>query len=160
MGPPGKPAASAPARPGSPAPIASGLLRPTPPNPPRQLPIQSPAATPPWAQSLFFRIKRQATSHLRKKESCAYDLFQGIDELGASEPSPNRRCLSKCGEPLSVVRIRCRSSWDRAPPRQSRISADGSCVEPPSDEENWCPRWLSFWKRRIGPAAFRPCARL
>jgi hypothetical protein len=30
---------------------------------------------------LFFRIKRQATSHLRKKESCAYDLFQGIDEL-------------------------------------------------------------------------------
>src|ERR1700731_710353 len=81
MGPPGKPAASAPARPGSPAPIASGLLRPTPPNPPRQLPIQSPAATPPWAQSLFFRIKRQATSHLRKKESCAYDLFQGIDEL-------------------------------------------------------------------------------
>src|ERR1700738_3573223 len=81
MGLPGKPAASAPARPGSPAPIASGLLRPTPPNPPRQLPIQSPAATPPWAQSLFFRIKRQATSHLRKKESCAYDLFQGIDEL-------------------------------------------------------------------------------
>src|SRR5260370_41338312 len=81
MGLPGKPAASAPARPGSPAPIASGLLRPTPPTPPRQLPIQSPAATPPWAQSLFFRIKRQATSHLRKKESCAYDLFQGIDEL-------------------------------------------------------------------------------
>src|ERR1700716_3465763 len=81
MGLPGKPAASAPARPGSPAPIASGLSRPTPPNPPRQLPIQSPAATPPRAQSLFFRIKRQATSHLRKKESCAYDLFQGIDEL-------------------------------------------------------------------------------
>src|SRR5260370_3988632 len=81
MGLPGKPAASAPARPGSPAPIASGLLRLTPPNPPRQLPIESPAATPPWAQSLFFRIKRQATSHLRKKESCAYDLFQGIDEL-------------------------------------------------------------------------------
>src|ERR1700737_2324340 len=82
MGLPGKPAASAPARPGSLARIASGVLRPTPPNPPRQLPIQSPAATPPWAQSLFFRIKRQATSHLRKKESCAYDLFQGIDELG------------------------------------------------------------------------------
>src|ERR1700716_941767 len=81
MGLPGKPAASAPARSGSPAPIASGLSRPTPPNPPRQLPIQSPAATPPRAQSLFFRIKRQATSHLRKKESCAYDLFQGIDEL-------------------------------------------------------------------------------
>src|ERR1700731_1767009 len=89
MGPPGKPAASAPARPGSPAPIASGLLRPTPPNPPRQLPIQSPAATPPWAQSLFFRIKRQATSHLRKKESCAYDLFQGIDELVVELGSPN-----------------------------------------------------------------------
>jgi hypothetical protein len=34
---------------------------------------------------LFFRIKRQATSHLRKKESCAYDLFQGIDELGIGE---------------------------------------------------------------------------
>src|ERR1700730_3110611 len=81
MGLPGKPAASAPARPGSPDPIARRLLRPTPPNSPRQLPIQSPAATPPWAQSLFFRIKRQATSHLRKKESCAYDLFQGIDEL-------------------------------------------------------------------------------
>src|ERR1700731_2614878 len=97
MGLPGKPAASAPARPGSPAPIASGLLRPTPPNPPRQLPIQSPAATPPWAQSLFFRIKRQATSHLRKKESCAYDLFQGIDELAMSslESSPSRRQSKK-----------------------------------------------------------------
>src|SRR5712671_797546 len=91
MGLPGKPAASAPARPGSPAPIASGLLRPTPPNPPRQLPIQSPAATPPWAQSLFFRIKRQATSHLRKKESCAYDLFQGIDELVQAKHADRRR---------------------------------------------------------------------
>jgi hypothetical protein len=37
---------------------------------------------------LFFRIKRQATSHLRKKESCAYDLFQGIDELVASLARP------------------------------------------------------------------------
>src|SRR6202048_2274884 len=106
MGLPGKPAASAPARPGSPAPIASGLLRPTPPNPPRQLPIQSPAATPPWAQSLFFRIKRQATSHLRKKESCAYDLFQGIDELGAPGPPAARRG----GEYIRAVKAR------RAPP--------------------------------------------
>src|SRR5260370_20196806 len=95
MGLPGKPAASAPARPGSPAPIASGLLRPTPPNPPRQLPIQSPAATPPWAQSLFFRIKRQATSHLRKKESCAYDLFQGIDEL-VDRPAADLRHSLPC----------------------------------------------------------------
>jgi len=35
---------------------------------------------------------------------------------------------SRCEEPLSVVRIRCRTSWSRAPPRQSSFSADGSFV--------------------------------
>jgi hypothetical protein len=42
------------------------------------------------------------------------------------EPSPNRRCQARYGEPSCVVKIRCRTSWDRAPPRQPRISADGS----------------------------------
>src|SRR5215468_10173251 len=46
MGPLGTPAAFAPAPPGSPVPFASGQSPPTPPNPSRQLPIRSPAATP------------------------------------------------------------------------------------------------------------------
>jgi hypothetical protein len=36
-------------------------------------------------------------------------------------PSPNRRCRSRCGEPSSVVKIRYRSSRDRAPPRQLKF---------------------------------------
>ena len=46
-GPPGTPTASAPARPGSPAPFASGQSKLASPNPPRQLPTRSLDATPP-----------------------------------------------------------------------------------------------------------------
>jgi len=53
----------------------------------------------------------------------------------ASGPFPNRRYYSRCGEPSSAVTIRCRTSWDRAQPRQPRISADGSFAGPSSDEE-------------------------
>ena len=94
-------------------------------------------------------------------------------------PSPNPRCYSRCGEPSSVVKIRCRTSWDRAPPRQPRISPDGSFAGPSSDEDaqrhgqgiyNLCAfcqtRQSIFqvplllpWTRRIGPVAFSWCAR-
>src|SRR5208283_1630801 len=80
---PGRPAASALARPGSPVPFASGQSRPTPQDPPRQSPIQSPSAVPPRPQTSLPNQNSKATSHVGKKES--HDWFQGIDELG---PAP------------------------------------------------------------------------
>jgi hypothetical protein len=90
-----------------------------------------------------------------------------------------RRCYSRCGEPSSAVRIQCRSSRDRAPPRQPRISADGSFAGPSSDEDAlhhgrgkynpyaFCQTpqsifqvpVLSPWTRRTGLAVFSVYAR-
>src|SRR5437870_4022815 len=76
MRPLDRPAASAPAEPGSQAPFANGQLRSTKPHPPRKWPIPSPAATPPSSQSSFLRIKWQATNQRGKSESSAV-LTQG-----------------------------------------------------------------------------------
>jgi len=51
--PPGKPAASAPARPDSPFPFATAQPRAMPPSPPRQSPVRTPAADPPSPSSSF-----------------------------------------------------------------------------------------------------------
>src|SRR5260370_13457374 len=51
------------------------------------------------------------------------------------------RTVSKSPVPFKMWRAfvrrkdSCRTSWDRAPPRQPRISADGSFAGPSSDEE-------------------------
>src|SRR5882757_4034400 len=90
MRPLDRPAASAPAEPGSQAPFANGQLRSTKPHPPRKWPIPSPAATPPSSQSSFLRIKWQATNQRGKSESSAvltYDWFQGIDALVPLQPA-------------------------------------------------------------------------
>src|ERR1700738_2694080 len=62
-------------------------------------------------------------------------LTQSLCDPRAPEPSPNRRCQATCGEASSVVKILFRPSWDRAPPRQPRTSADGSFAGPSSDED-------------------------
>src|ERR1700736_5318659 len=82
-------------------------------------------------------------------------------------------------EDLVSQRILFRTSWDRAPPRQPRTSADGSFAGPSSDENaRSCGQGkhkpyvfcqtpqsifqvpvLSPWTGRIGPEAFSVCAR-
>src|SRR6202048_2261852 len=106
-------------------------------------------------------------------------LTQSLCDPRAPEPSPNRRCQARCGEPSSVVKILFRTSWDRAPPRQPRTSGDGSFAGLSSDEDaRSCGQGkykpyvfcqtpqsifqvpvLSPWTERIGPEAFSVCAR-
>jgi len=81
MARPGRPATSAPVRPGPPVPFASGQSRATPPNLPRSSPIRSPSAVPPRLQTSLPNQSRMATGHVGKNESRVRDWFQGIDEL-------------------------------------------------------------------------------
>jgi hypothetical protein len=55
----------------------------------------------------------------------------------ALEPPANPQCLSKCGEPSSVLMSRRRSPWDRALPRPPTTSTDGSIAARSLDD---CPR--------------------
>jgi hypothetical protein len=57
---------------------------------------------------------------------CALDSCHGP---GALELSVNRQCLSKCGEPSSVVKIRCHSSRDRVPASATQILGAGEWAE-------------------------------
>jgi hypothetical protein len=85
---------------------------------------------------LFFRIKRQATSHLRKKESCAYDLFQGIDELVSGEFQ----------NAVTIVPYTVTAYW--ITPYFEDRPADPTWIETRVEDSNVILRWRpNIWSR-------------